>query len=296
MLNNSTQFKQPRHALIIGGSLGGLLVGNVLRSIGWNVSIYERSTSNLYKRGAGIVLQPQVRELYDSLGLPFEDLTIASKNLVKYDPLGNRISQEEATQVQTSWSFMYKSLRDNFPDEHYHQGKALTHIKQNGQRVTAFFQDGTHAEGDLLIGADGSRSTVRWLMAAANQPEYAGYIAWRGMLNHEVMPEEARELLFDFASSTNVQSHILGYSIPNSDSGAYNWVWYRPIDEQYELQDLMTDLSGREYAYAIPPGTLSDKWLDRMHADAAQLLPPSFRAAVQATPKPFAQAILDLTS
>jgi 2-polyprenyl-6-methoxyphenol hydroxylase-like FAD-dependent oxidoreductase len=32
-----------RRALIIGGSLGGLFAGNLLRQVGWDVSIFERS-------------------------------------------------------------------------------------------------------------------------------------------------------------------------------------------------------------------------------------------------------------
>ena len=50
-------------ALIIGGSLGGLFAGNLLRQIGWNVDIFERSAHDLDSRGGGIVLQPEVIEV-----------------------------------------------------------------------------------------------------------------------------------------------------------------------------------------------------------------------------------------
>ena len=297
MQTHLTNLNRPRKALIIGGSLSGLFVGTMLRSIGWDVAIYERSTSSLYGRGAGIVLQPKVGELYRALGASIDKLVVPSRQQAVYDVMGHLIDQKPATQIQTSWSNLYSSLRNLFPAEQYHQGKTLTHFAQNGKMVTAYFEDGTKAKGDLLIGADGSRSAVRRLVNAANMPDYAGYIAWRGMIRHEDVPDEARELLFNFASSTNAQSHILGYSVPLPDrSAAYNWVWYRPIEEEIELPDLVTDRTGKAGRYSIPPGRLTDRWLNRMDRDADALLPPQFRALVHATPEPFAQGILDLTS
>jgi 2-polyprenyl-6-methoxyphenol hydroxylase-like FAD-dependent oxidoreductase len=45
-------------ALVIGGSLGGLLAANTLKTIGWRVDVFERSPHALDSRGGGIVLQP----------------------------------------------------------------------------------------------------------------------------------------------------------------------------------------------------------------------------------------------
>jgi len=50
-------------AIVIGGSLGGLFAGEMLRSIGWRVDIYERSTHELDSRGGGLVLQPEVLQV-----------------------------------------------------------------------------------------------------------------------------------------------------------------------------------------------------------------------------------------
>ena len=44
---------QPR-ALVIGGSVGGLFAAHMLRSIGWDVVVFERSGDDLARRGAGI--------------------------------------------------------------------------------------------------------------------------------------------------------------------------------------------------------------------------------------------------
>ncbi len=57
--DHSASPSTPR-ALVIGGSLGGLFAGNLLRRLGWDVDIFERSTQDLDSRGGGIVLQPDV--------------------------------------------------------------------------------------------------------------------------------------------------------------------------------------------------------------------------------------------
>ncbi len=50
-----------KRATVIGGSLTGLAAGILLRRIGWEVNIFERSSQTLSDRGAGIVLQQETR-------------------------------------------------------------------------------------------------------------------------------------------------------------------------------------------------------------------------------------------
>ena len=57
------------HALVIGGSLGGLCAGVCLRAAGWRVSIFERSQGVMDDRGAGIVLQSEMLNLLEGLKL-----------------------------------------------------------------------------------------------------------------------------------------------------------------------------------------------------------------------------------
>jgi 2-polyprenyl-6-methoxyphenol hydroxylase-like FAD-dependent oxidoreductase len=58
-----------RRALVIGGSLSGLLVATRLLKDGWDVRVFERSPVELSGRGAGIVTQPQVPATLRTLGL-----------------------------------------------------------------------------------------------------------------------------------------------------------------------------------------------------------------------------------
>jgi FAD-dependent urate hydroxylase len=56
-------------------------------------------------------------------------------------------------------------------------------IEQDGQSVTAVFEDGHRATGDLLIAADGIRSVLRsYVLGEEIQPRYAGYVNWNGLV------------------------------------------------------------------------------------------------------------------
>ena len=59
---------EKRRAVVIGGSMSGLLSGLLLRRAGWDVDIYERVDSELSGRGAGIVAQAELIERLRGLG------------------------------------------------------------------------------------------------------------------------------------------------------------------------------------------------------------------------------------
>ncbi len=293
-------------ALIVGGSLGGLFAGNLLRRIGWDVDIFERSPHDLDSRGGGIVLQPEVVEVLRRAGVDLRasELGVRSAYRTVFRPDGSIQSKHFAPQTQTSWSLIYTTLKAAFGDQNYHQAKTLVEIHQDLRTgtVTAQFEDGTRKSGDLLIGADGGSSIVREQLWPTVRPTYAGYLAWRGLLPEDEMPPAARKTLHgDFGFANNQGSHILGYLVPGEHNDVrpghrlYNWVWYRVADERL-LAEIMTDRNGHARGYAIPEGLLADKWIAHLHRDAETLLPLPFRQVVEATAQPFAQAIRDLAS
>ena len=295
-----------RRALVIGGSLGGLFAGNLLRQICWEVDIFERSAHDLDSRGGGIVLQPDVVEVFRRGGAEMRaiELGVGSSYRTVLRPDGSILSKHLAPQTQTSWSLIYTTMKAAFGEQHYHQPKTLLRIDQapGSEKVTAHFDDGTREVGDLLIGADGGNSVVRQQFWPTMQPIYAGYLAWRGLLPEDRMPPAARAMLHeDFGFANNKGSHILGYLVPGDHNNVvpgqrlYYWVWYRVADEHL-LAQIMTDSNGRERQYAIPEGLLARRWIEHLHRDAENLLPLPFREVVKATMEPFAQAIRDLAS
>ncbi|TCL05803.1 FAD-dependent monooxygenase [Sodalis ligni] len=291
-----------KKAVIIGGSLGGLFAGNMMHRAGWEVDIFERSAKNLDSQGGGIVLQPQVVEVIHGSGINknWNELGVRSQYRIFYNPDGTILDKQLAPQIQTSWSLIYSTLRGNLGKENYHQGKKLQRIDSQKEGVTAWFEDGSHRQGDILIGADGNGSTVRQLLWPGEAPTYSGYIAWRGLINEEQLPERAyRDLHGNFAFATNQGSHILGYLVPGINNDLrpgyrlYNWVWYRVTDDATR-ESIMTDKNGVMRGHSLPEGYITQQWKSHVYEEATRLLPPGFREVVQATKEPFAQSIRDL--
>lgn len=287
-------------ALVVGGSLGGLFTATLLRRQGWEVSLHERSTGRLDSRGGGVVLQPEVRQVFARLGLT-QPLEVRSRDRVVYRPDGSEFSRQRAPQAQTSWSAIWSVLRAQVPDGIYRRGSTLTAIDQDADGVTATFADGTTARADLLVGADGNGSTVRRLLWPKALPRYAGYFAWRGLVAETEVPLPARDLLGDFAfANAPGGSHMLGYLVPGEDGAVeegrrlYNYVWYRAGDRD-RLRDVMTDMTGRDRGWSIAEGKLDPRHVAPLRGEADAILPPNFAAMVRATEMPFAQAIRDLT-
>lgn len=290
------------HAIVIGGSLGGLFAGILLRSIGWQVDIYERSLHTLDSRGGGVVLQPDVVEAFQRAGVAYEaplGVVAHERYYLKHD--GNIAQRMSMRQTLTSWNLLYGSMRRHFPAEHYHQAKNLVEIQQNDEQVTAIFADGSSDTGGLLLGADGANSTVRRLFLPTYEPRYAGYVAYRGLVNEtDLDPETAALMTERFVFYQFPNSHILQYVIPGEDESLvpgnrrFNWVWYVNYDEKTELPRILTDRNGKHRDYSIPPGMIAPEVEQEMRSYANKVLAPPFQKLVAATKEPFVQAILDL--
>ena len=290
-----------KRALVIGGSLGGLFAGVLLRSIGWTVDIYERSPRDLDSRGGGIVLQPQVLAAFQQAGIRYDaSLGVVAEERVFLDKEGGIADRVPMRQMLTSWTSLYAAMRRHFPAEHYHQGAEFAGFEDHGSHVTARFADGQEHTGQLLVAADGSGSLVRRTLLPDVEASYAGYVAWRGLVDEADMPDEAASVLADrFAFFDYPNSHILDYLVPGEHDAVevgkrrYNWVWYRNAGKA-RLTELLVDRSGRARTNSIPPGLLSPSAAADLRAAAERFLPPAFRQLVAATREPFFQIIQDL--
>jgi 2-polyprenyl-6-methoxyphenol hydroxylase-like FAD-dependent oxidoreductase len=293
---------QTRRALVIGGSMAGLFTALRLRQDRWDVAIFERSEVELSGRGAGIVTHPELRAALQAIGIgPIADLGVEVLRRRTLDTQGRIVGEQDCPQTETSWNRLFQLLRDAFPAERYHLGKDLTHVEQGRGKVQAEFADGTAATGDLLVGADGFRSTVRAQFLPDVQPLYAGYIAWRGLVPEGLLSAAThRDIFAYFAFCLPPGEQMLGYPVagPGNDlrSGHrnYNWVWYRPASEDTVLPRLLTDRNERAHALSIPPPLIALAVIEEMRAHAEETLAPQFRELVRLTEQPFLQPIYDL--
>ncbi len=283
--------------------MSGLLAAIMLARCGFEVDVFERVGSELAGRGAGIVAQGELIARLGALGLDVRDLGVEITTRKILDSAGRVTVTIECPQLLTAWERVYRLLRDAFPGQRYHRRRGLKAFEQNGSGVLAHFGDGGSAAGDVLIGADGLRSTVRQQCLPTVAPLYAGYVAWRALIPERALPGPIhRELFAAMTFCLPPGEQFLGYPVAGPDNDLrpghrrYNVVWYRPADEAKELRLLLTDERGVTHAISIPPPLIPRAAIAAMRAAAERLLAPQLRAIVGLIDEPILQPIYDLAS
>ena len=183
------------------------------------------------------------------------------------------------------------------PDDCYTGGKALIRVEPNAGHVTAVFDDGSFAMGDLLVAADGLRSTVRTQLLPEIKPRYAGYVAWRGVVEAQQIAHALHELVFH-RMVFGFPDRELMLSIPmpgQHGERCCHFVWFRPVTEN-ELLELCTDSSGHGHGVSIPPPLIRAELIATIKSDACDLLAPQLAALVNGTAQIILQPIFDLES
>jgi 2-polyprenyl-6-methoxyphenol hydroxylase-like FAD-dependent oxidoreductase len=290
-------------AIVVGGSIGGLFTAHHLKKLGWDVDVYERLGEELAGRGAGIMTHPELMAALAGIGIdPGESVGVPIATRITLDNAGGEVGRLHLPQVATAWGRIYRLLREVFPDAHYHYGAGLEKILRSDTRVEVQLSDGSIRSADLLIGADGVRSTVRAALHPQAQPEYAGYVAWRGLVEEgEFSTASHAQIFANFTFCLPPQEQMLAYPVAGQGDAVepgrrrYNFVWYRPADEHTRLPDYLTDASGRTFEMNIPPPLIRPELVTQMRADAEQLLAPALAEMVHKTEAPFFQPIYDLT-
>jgi 2-polyprenyl-6-methoxyphenol hydroxylase-like FAD-dependent oxidoreductase len=175
--------------MVIGGGIAGPVMAMALRKAGINATVYESYRGTADHVGGGLGLAPNGMNALAmigadhgvrAVGLPVSGMGIKSwtgKDLATFGGHGEPV-------FDFVWrKDLYRTLYDEAENrgvliEH---GKRLVDARQTEDGVTAYFADGSRADADILIGADGIRSTVRNLIDPnAPAPRYAGLIGFGG--------------------------------------------------------------------------------------------------------------------
>lgn len=291
---------QNQKVIVVGGSVAGLFVGALLQRAGWDIAIYERSSTGLAGKGAGLVPQQDVDEILREIARP--DVLrqgVVAKERIFLDRSGDIIGVVHSPQTQISWDLLFSAFREQLSNDYYHLNRSVTGLNVSGQRPIVQFADGSEEQADLVVGADGIGSIVRAEVAPGSHPRYAGYVAFRGLAPESELPASSAQIVTDrFTFFDASHSQFLGYLVAGADGSIeegrrrYNWVWYRAMTEE-ELQVALTSEDGVRRSYSAPPSGLSERTRKELRDAAASFLPPVLRDIVVREQRPFLQAIFD---
>jgi 2,6-dihydroxypyridine 3-monooxygenase len=283
-------------AAVVGGSLGGLTAALLLRDLGFAVDVFERSPARLSGFGAGIVVHEATMRYFVVRARELDGLSVPATSLRFVDAGGTVMHEEPSPYRFTAWSTLYANLFGLFGEDRYHHAHALARIDQDADRVEIHFDNGRVHECDLLVCADGIRSAGRSLLEPGIEPEYAGYVGWRGTVEVSRLGRAAAQLADAITYGVVERSHILSYPIPSIDGSTeplLNFVWYRNV-AAHALDELMVSRAGRASSVSLPPGEVQERHLEELRAAAAETLPLPFAEMVAAVEEPFVQVIVDL--
>jgi 2-polyprenyl-6-methoxyphenol hydroxylase-like FAD-dependent oxidoreductase len=292
---------RPR-ALVIGGSLSGLFAANLLRTIGWDVTVFERARGDLAGRGAGLGTHDELFAVMRRIGIRADDSIGAEwRSRIALDRSGSIVCEVPLPGITSAWDRMYRALRKALPAQCYRSGMQLERFEQDAS-VTAHFADGSRAEGDLLIGADGVRSTVRRLLMPEVEPRYAGYVAWRGVVMEGDVPAALHAVIFHHMAFCFAESEV-AFSVPIAPDDdtrrcgrRCQFVWFRPVDYEIALPRMCTDGSGRRHGIWIPPPLIRPELIRDLKQCAEARLAPQIAALVARAAHPILSPIFDLES
>lgn len=291
---------KPR-ALVIGGSLSGLITANLLRTIGWDVDIFERARGDLAGRGAGLGAQADLFNVMRQIGIRIDrSMWTEVHSHVCLARSGESICEVPVQEVTTAWDRVYRALRERYSTGPYHEGMSLTRCEPMERGVVAEFENGTRFEADLLIGADGIRSTVRRQYVPEIAPRYVGYVAWRGVVDESSIPSQWRARTLQHMVFC-LPDGELAFSIPIADRGAAGgrrcmFVWFRPTDYDSKLREWCTDASGVCHGDSIPPPLIRKEVVAELKLTARTLLAPQLAELVASVQQPILSAIYDFES
>ncbi|KAF9086672.1 hypothetical protein BGX23_008654 [Mortierella sp. AD031] len=162
--------KRPK-VLIVGAGLGGLTLGMLLQKTDIPYEIYERAPevkplgAAMYFNGTSAPLFKQcgIYDEFVSFGKFVTNIQVCNEHReVKFKmDFAGEDKRFGANGYIVSRPKIYDLLLHQIPKERIHLGKKVLSMEQGGNGVLLRCSDGSEAEGDILVGADGAYSAVR---------------------------------------------------------------------------------------------------------------------------------------
>ena len=193
---------QPRIA-VIGAGIAGLTLARALQVCGLTPRVYEQSTV-LGEVGAGLTITPNASHVLHAIGLQpaLDELAMrpdrggvkdwrTGELLVEISRGAEMLAKYGAPYYQIHRADLHAALVKSVvacDPQAIELGREFRELEDAHGRVQVTFADGHRIDADVVIGADGIRSKVRRQLFGDGQPRFTGYVAYRGLVEHESLP------------------------------------------------------------------------------------------------------------
>ena len=194
-----------KHIAIIGAGIGGMTAAVTLAKKGVKVSIFEQAPE-LSEVGAGLTITPNATKglMYLGLEKQMKEVGMAhAQQGVRHFETGEMIVPLErgekmlekygAYQLQAHRADVHNVLIDELKlhnSNTIYTDHELIDLNEKNNSVELVFSNNETHEVDFVIGADGNRSVVRKIILGDDDPQFAGYVAWRGLVPVELLGED----------------------------------------------------------------------------------------------------------
>ncbi|WP_202935022.1 FAD-dependent oxidoreductase [Halorussus amylolyticus] len=190
-----TETQSGRKALIVGCGVAGPVLAMFLQRVGITPVIYEGRPEPRDEAGFFLNLAANGTDVLATLGLEDDILELGHRtdSLVFQNHDEKRLGENPTPTTLVKRGLLTKTLREAAIDRGVtvEFGKRLTDVETpNDDVAIAYFDDGTEAHGDFLIGCDGIHSrTRRSILPSAPDPEYTGIVDSGAFARNDSIPD-----------------------------------------------------------------------------------------------------------
>ena len=185
--------REPARVIVAGAGIGGLSASIALRRAGFEVVVLERA-AELGAAGAGLLLAANAQKALGRLGLAEEVASLGTPasaveirswrgGAFTNNPAGELEKKVGSPSAAVHRADLQALLIREAGEGTLHLGAEVEGFRQDeGGGLTVYLADGGEERADLLVGADGLRSRVRASLLGPAKPRFAGYTAWRAVV------------------------------------------------------------------------------------------------------------------
>lgn len=284
---------------IVGGGIGGLATALAMVQAGFTVTVYERS-AQLVDLGAGITLAPNATRVLYHLGLgpPLEETAVTPPQTeYRHYRTGAVIMRLMTKDFRALYGAPYLRLH-RWDLQHamithlaevapgaLRLGFSVDRLESHGEHVTLHFANGQMATADIVVAADGIRSAIRETLFNPAPPVFAGFVAWRGLVDTSQLPPHLQESAVAFGHGRHINRYLVRrgellnfIAVARRDEWeAEGWTIPAPLDEflaEFSSFDegARTIISKPVHGQVFKWGLFGRPWLEQWSAGRVVLL------------------------